>query len=68
MTSALVAPGLTGGHKSSTRTGPRSATLYKNCEYDLYYIKNQSLTLDMVIVFETVKPCFFGKRRQIKLD
>ncbi|MFM9903593.1 MAG: sugar transferase, partial [Pyrinomonadaceae bacterium] len=30
-------------------------------QYDLYYIKNQSLALDLVIIFETVKTVLFGK-------
>jgi len=28
-------------------------------QYDLYYIKNQSLALDMMIVFDTVKAVLF---------
>jgi lipopolysaccharide/colanic/teichoic acid biosynthesis glycosyltransferase len=28
-------------------------------QYDLYYIKNQSLALDLVIVFDTVKTVLF---------
>jgi lipopolysaccharide/colanic/teichoic acid biosynthesis glycosyltransferase len=30
-------------------------------QYDLYYIKNQSLVLDAVILFETVKTIIFGR-------
>lgn len=29
-------------------------------QYDLFYIKNQSLTLDIVIVFDTIKTVLFG--------
>ncbi|NOT47572.1 MAG: sugar transferase, partial [Acidobacteria bacterium] len=30
-------------------------------QYDLYYIKNQSLALDAIIIFETIKTVLFGK-------
>ncbi|HEX8846220.1 MAG TPA: hypothetical protein VF791_16345 [Pyrinomonadaceae bacterium] len=30
-------------------------------QYDLYYIKNQSLALDAAILFETVKTILFGR-------
>jgi lipopolysaccharide/colanic/teichoic acid biosynthesis glycosyltransferase len=30
-------------------------------QYDLYYIKNQSLVLDAIIMFETVKTILFGR-------
>lgn len=29
--------------------------------YDLYYIKNMSLALDLLIVFQTVKTVLFGR-------
>ena len=31
----------------------------KNCNTIFYYIKNQSLALDLVIVFETIKTVLF---------
>lgn len=30
-------------------------------EYDLYYVKNNSLVLDMIILFKTSKIVLFGK-------
>jgi len=30
-------------------------------EYDLYYLKNQSLMLDATIMFETIKTILFGR-------
>jgi sugar transferase (PEP-CTERM system associated) len=57
----LVAPGLTGWAQIKYQYGASVDDAVQKLQYDLYYIKNQSLTLDMVIVFETVKTVLFGK-------
>lgn len=57
----LVAPGLTGWAQIKYPYGASVADAVQKLQYDLYYIKNQSLTLDLVIVFETVKTVLFGK-------
>ena len=57
----LVAPGLTGWAQIKYPYGASVSDAIQKLQYDLYYIKNQSLTLDMVIVFETVKIVLFGK-------
>ncbi len=57
----LVAPGLTGWAQIKYPYGASVADAIQKLQYDLYYIKNQSLTLDIVIVFETVKTVLFGK-------
>ena len=59
----LVAPGLTGWAQIKYPYGGSVADAIQKLQYDLYYIKNQSLTLDLVIVFETVKTVLFGKGR-----
>ena len=59
----LVAPGLTGWAQIKYPYGASVSDAIQKLQYDLYYIKNQSLTLDMVIVFETVKTVLFGKGR-----
>ncbi|MEQ1604210.1 MAG: TIGR03013 family XrtA/PEP-CTERM system glycosyltransferase [Pyrinomonadaceae bacterium] len=59
----LVAPGLTGWAQIKYPYGASVADAIQKLQYDLYYIKNQSLTLDMVIVFDTVKTVLFGKGR-----
>ncbi len=59
----LVAPGLTGWAQIKYPYGASVADAIQKLQYDLYYIKNQSLTLDMVIVFETIKTVLFGKGR-----
>ena len=57
----LVAPGLTGWAQIKYPYGASVADARQKLEYELYYIKNQSLALDLVIIFETVKTVLFGK-------
>lgn len=59
----LVAPGLTGWAQIKYPYGASVGDAIQKLQYDLYYIKNQSLTLDMVIVFDTIKTVIFGKGR-----
>ncbi|MEJ7622781.1 MAG: TIGR03013 family XrtA/PEP-CTERM system glycosyltransferase [Pyrinomonadaceae bacterium] len=59
----LVAPGLTGWAQVKYPYGASVADAVQKLQYDLYYIKNQSLTLDLVIVFDTIKTVLFGKGR-----
>jgi len=57
----LVAPGLTGWAQIKYPYGASVADAIQKLQYDLFYIKNQSLTLDIVIIFDTVKTVLFGK-------
>ncbi len=57
----LAAPGLTGWAQIKYPYGASVEDARQKLQYDLYYIKNQSLALDLVIVFETVKTVLFGK-------
>lgn len=59
----LVAPGLTGWAQIKYPYGASVSDAIQKLQYDLYYIKNQSLTLDMMIVFDTAKTVIFGKGR-----
>ena len=59
----LVAPGLTGWAQIKYPYGASVSDAIQKLQYDLYYIKNQSLTLDMMIVFDTFKTVLFGKGR-----
>ncbi|HLM59729.1 MAG TPA: sugar transferase, partial [Pyrinomonadaceae bacterium] len=59
----LTAPGLTGWAQIKYPYGASVADARNKLQYDLYYIKNQSLALDLVIVFETVKTVLFGRGR-----
>ncbi|MBK9153706.1 MAG: TIGR03013 family PEP-CTERM/XrtA system glycosyltransferase [Chloracidobacterium sp.] len=57
----LVAPGLTGWAQIKYPYGASVEDAREKLQYDLYYIKNQSLALDAIIIFETVKTVLFGK-------
>jgi len=57
----LIAPGLTGWAQIKYPYGASIDDARKKLEYDLYYIKNQSLTLDATIMFETIKTILFGR-------
>lgn len=57
----LVAPGLTGWAQIKYPYGASVDDAIQKLQYDLYYIKNQSLTLDLFIVFDTFKTVLFGR-------
>jgi sugar transferase (PEP-CTERM system associated) len=57
----LIKPGLTGWAQIKYPYGASVEDAIEKLRYDLYYIKNQSLLLDAVIVFETVKTVLFGR-------
>ncbi len=57
----LTAPGLTGWAQIKYPYGASVEDARQKLQYDLYYIKNQSLALDLVIVFETVKTVLFSR-------
>ena len=54
----LVHPGLTGLWQVSGRS---DKPMEENIKYDLYYIKNLSLTLDLVILLRTIPAVVFGR-------
>ncbi len=53
-----VKPGITGLWQV---VGRKNLPLHMNLEYDFYYIKNQSLLLDLSILIRTVPAVFLGK-------
>lgn len=57
----LVAPGLTGWAQIKYPYAASIEDAKQKLQYDLYYIKNQSLTLDAIIMFETIKTILFGR-------
>ncbi|MDT7806239.1 MAG: hypothetical protein QOJ70_52 [Acidobacteriota bacterium] len=57
----LIPPGLTGWAQIKYPYGASIEDARQKLQYDLYYIKNQSLLLDAVILFETVKTILFGR-------
>ena len=57
----LVAPGLTGWAQVRYPYGASVEDARNKLEYDLYYIKNQTLVLDLLIVLQTVKIIILGR-------
>lgn len=53
-----VKPGITGLWQI---VGRKKLPLYQNLEYDFYYIKNQSLWFDLIILWKTIPAVLFGK-------
>jgi exopolysaccharide biosynthesis polyprenyl glycosylphosphotransferase len=59
----LVAPGISGWAQVMYPYGASLEDAYEKLAYDLYYIKNYSLFLDLEIAFKTVRVVLFGKGR-----
>ena len=59
----LVKPGITGWAQVLYPYGSSLEDAYEKLSYDLYYIKNYSLWLDMVIVLKTIRVVLLGKGR-----
>jgi sugar transferase (PEP-CTERM system associated) len=57
----LIAPGLTGWAQINYPYGASIEDAKQKLQYDLYYMKNQSLALDATIMFETIKTILFGR-------
>ena len=56
-----VKPGLTGWAQLSYPYGATMEDARNKLEYDLYYVKNASAFLDMIILLETVEVVLWGK-------
>ena len=56
-----VKPGLTGWAQVRYHYGATVEDSAEKLQYDLYYVKNHSLLLDMIILFETVAVVLTGK-------
>lgn len=56
-----VKPGVTGWAQVCYPYGASKEDALKKLEYDLYYIKNISIALDLLVIFHTVKTVLFGK-------
>lgn len=56
-----VKPGITGWAQIRYSYGASVEDAVKKLQYDLYYVKNHSLFLDMVILFQTAQVVLFGK-------
>ncbi|WP_163337102.1 TIGR03013 family XrtA/PEP-CTERM system glycosyltransferase [Desulfopila sp. IMCC35008] len=56
-----IKPGLTGWAQVKYPYGASKEDALRKLEYDLYYIKNLSIALDLLIIFYTVKTVLFHK-------
>jgi exopolysaccharide biosynthesis polyprenyl glycosylphosphotransferase len=59
----LVKPGITGWAQVRYPYGASVEDAYEKLAYDLYYIKNYSIWLDLIIVFQTIRVVLLGKGR-----
>jgi lipopolysaccharide/colanic/teichoic acid biosynthesis glycosyltransferase len=59
-----VKPGVTGWAQVSYQYGASREDTIEKLQYDLYYVKNHSLFLDLVVLFETVGVVLTGKGAQ----
>ena len=57
----FVRPGITGWAQVKYRYGASEEDAFEKLRYDLYYIKNYSMILDLMIVLETIKVVLFRR-------
>jgi lipopolysaccharide/colanic/teichoic acid biosynthesis glycosyltransferase len=56
-----VPPGITGWAQVRYSYGGSIEDAVRKLEYDIYYVKNHSLLLDLVIMFKTVRVVLLGE-------
>lgn len=56
-----IKPGLTGWAQLCYPYGASDQDALEKLQYDLYYVKNQSIFLDLIIIFRTFEVILFGK-------
>jgi lipopolysaccharide/colanic/teichoic acid biosynthesis glycosyltransferase len=59
-----IKPGVTGWAQIRYPYGASVEDAERKLQYDLYYIKNHSLALDVLIIMETVRVVLFGEGAQ----
>ena len=57
----IIRPGLTGWAQVRYEYGASLEQTREKLQYDLYYIKHMSLSLDLIIIFETIKTVILRK-------
>lgn len=57
----LIKPGITGWAQVKFKYGENLEDSVQKLEYDLYYIKNRSITLDLRIIFKTITTVIFSR-------
>jgi lipopolysaccharide/colanic/teichoic acid biosynthesis glycosyltransferase len=56
-----VKPGLTGWAQIHYPYGASLKDALEKLQYDLYYVKNQSITLDLLTIVQTVEVVLWGR-------
>ncbi len=59
-----VKPGVTGWAQINYKYGDTIEDMMTKLEYDLYYIKNSATSLDLFIIFHTIKTVLLGRGAQ----
>lgn len=59
----LIKPGLTGWAQVHLPYGDSTESAARKLEYDLYYLKNRSLSLDLRVILKTIRVVTMGKGR-----
>ena len=57
----IVRPGITGWAQINCGYGASLEQSKEKMRFDLYYIKNMSLALDLLIIFQTIKTVILGR-------
>ncbi len=57
----LIKPGITGWAQVKFKYGENLEDSVKKLEYDLFYIKNKSIMLDIRIIFKTITTVLFSR-------
>jgi sugar transferase (PEP-CTERM system associated) len=60
----VVRPGITGWAQVKYKYGSTKEDALEKLQYDLFYIKNASITLDLLIMFQTVKTVLLRRGAQ----
>jgi sugar transferase (PEP-CTERM system associated) len=60
----MIRPGITGWAQVRYRYGASLEETKRKLEYDLYYVKNHSIGLDLLIMFETIKTILLRRGSQ----
>ncbi len=58
---SIVHPGVTGWAQINHRYGAPDADSYEKLQYDIYYIKNRSIILDLAIIIKTIRSLFMNR-------
>lgn len=58
----LIKPGITGWAQINYRYGASEEDAAEKLKYDVYYLKNRSLVLDMAIIIKTLKLFFISQK------